>query len=164
MDCSVILLNSNKEEVTMVNKNNRKYKGVNGKLICEHLGDNKTGIKANDNGDDETITINLDAVSADKEPVTTFAAYINIVSGADSFKHVQNCHVRIYDPKTKEGISPISVLVLFVVQKKKRTKKTKQKKNKKNKDRKRFFPLFLRPHTHTMCCYLLVLLFICCCF
>lgn len=74
--------------------NNKKVPGV------EHLGDNLTG---EGEGDDETITIDLSAVTADEILIG-----VNIFKAVDrkqNFGQVANATIRVYDPASNEVLA-----------------------------------------------------------
>lgn len=102
LDASAILLNSSGKVVgpqvpdSVVFFGNLKLKGV------EHSGDNLTG--AGD-GDDETLTVNINAVPTDVEKVVFVVNIYQAESRGQNFGQVKNAYIRAYDGVTNAELA-----------------------------------------------------------
>ena len=103
LDASAFMLGKNKKtpnDKFFVFYNNQTSQ--DGAVVS--LGDDRTGGNSAD-GDDETITVNLDQVDSSIEEIVFTASIYDAENRRQNFGQVRNAYIRIYNAKTNEEIA-----------------------------------------------------------
>lgn len=100
VDSSVVLISPRNDSLDLVYFGDKEH--ASGAVI--HHGDNLTGSGGIQDGDDETITVFLDKVPANRDKIVFILNIYKCVERRQTLDNVKNLYIKLYDPDSKKSL------------------------------------------------------------